>query len=47
MFFILLLMNKFIYSCDTKLDFQHHYSRLQCHMIQKYLRKPWCILCRI
>jgi len=41
-------MNKFIYSCDTKLDFQHHYSRLQGHMIlQKHLRKPWYILCRI
>ncbi len=22
-----------IYSCDAKLNFQHHYSSLQCHMI--------------
>ncbi len=22
-----------IYSCDVKLNFQHHYSSLQCHMI--------------
>ncbi len=21
-----------IYSCDAKLNFQHHYSSLQCHM---------------
>ncbi len=24
---------KIIYSCDAKLNFQHHYSSLQCHMI--------------
>ncbi len=22
-----------IYSCEAKLNFQHHYSSLQCHMI--------------
>ncbi len=22
-----------MYSCDAKLNFQHHYSRLQCHTI--------------
>jgi len=30
---IIILKNDLIYFCDAKLNFQHHYSSLQCHMI--------------
>ncbi len=31
--FYLNIFQNVIYSCDCKLDFQHHYCSLQCHMI--------------
>ncbi len=31
-FYLNIILNA-IYSCDAKLNFQHHYSSLQCHMI--------------
>ncbi len=30
-FFLNIFLN-IIYSCDAKLNFQHHYSSLQCHI---------------
>ncbi len=31
--FYLNIFQNVIYSCDAKLNFQHYYSSLQCHMI--------------
>ncbi len=31
--FNLIMFWNIIYSCDAMLNFQHHYSSLQCHMI--------------
>ncbi len=32
-FFYLNIFQNVIYACDAKLNFQHHYSSLQCRMI--------------
>ncbi len=33
LFSMRIYFNMYFFSCDAKLNFQHHYSRLQCHMI--------------
>ncbi len=33
LFSILIYFEKVIYSCDAKLNFQHHFSSHQCHLI--------------
>jgi len=36
-----------MYSCDAKLNFQHHYSSLQCHMILQKSFKYYDLLLNI